>query len=232
MIKAVLTDIEGTTSSIQFVHKVLFPYAREALGSFIRESQDPEVQYLVNKLWVERLEGETGSKPDFAKVTELLQDWIDNDLKEPILKALQGKVWRAGYEAKAYLGHVYPEVKEVFMIWKQLGLKIAIYSSGSVEAQKLIFGYSESGDLTPLLDSYFDTSVGTKREPKSYEAIREALELPAEEILFLSDIKEELDAARAIGMRTIQLLRDPRPSLGDHDTAETFADVHHLIIKN
>lgn len=229
MIRAVLTDIEGTTSSIEFVHKVLFPYARSHMGAFLKASQDPEVKASIQKLWTEDLKNPKDSTPDIGVVTELLQGWIDQDLKQPTLKALQGKIWKEGYESKAYFGHVYPEVKEALKTWHAEGLCVAIYSSGSVQAQKLIFGHSEAGDLMPYIDRYFDTEVGHKREPKSYREISERLALAPEDIVFLSDIKEELDAAREVGMKTLQLLRDPLPALGDHRTAKDFDEVRHEI---
>ncbi len=229
MIKAVLTDIEGTTSSIEFVHKVLFPYAREAFPNFLASSKDPEVLALIKKLWIEEIGNPEGNSPDIEQVSSLLQKWIDQDLKQPILKTLQGKVWKEGYASKAYFGHVYPEVASAFANWKNQNLHLAIYSSGSVEAQQLIFGHSEAGDLTTLIDSYFDTKVGAKREVLSYSSIATQLNFKPSEIVFLSDIKEELDAARAAGMRTIQLLREPLPVIGDHATAKNFAEVTQML---
>lgn len=229
MIRCILTDIEGTTSSIEFVHKVLFPYSRSHFGDFLKRSDDPEVKALLRKLWTEDLGRDAASEIDLALVTATLQSFIDQDLKHPVLKALQGKIWKEGYQKKAYKGHVYSEVEKAFKDWKTEGKCLAIYSSGSVEAQKLLFGYSEAGDLTQHIDKYFDTEVGMKREAKSYETIVERLGIPAKDILFLSDIKEELDAAAEAGMQTVQLLRDPLPALGTHKTAKTFDDVRELI---
>jgi enolase-phosphatase E1 len=225
MIRKILTDIEGTTSSIEFVHKVLFPFSRTHIGDFLSSSTDPEVKLSIQSLWYEDLKGTRDSKPDVMAVTALLQDWIDSDAKHPILKLLQGKIWRFGYESGAYKGHVYPDVRKIFEIWDSNGLSISIYSSGSVEAQKLLFRHSEAGDLTKIISHYFDTEVGPKRNASSYVTIAHRLKSSAEEILFLSDIKEELDAAREAGMKTIQLLREPLPPQGDHESAGNFEEV-------
>jgi len=124
-------------------------------------------------------------------------------------------IWREGYEAGAYVSHMYPEVAARLKAWHARGLSLYVYSSGSVPAQKLLFGFSESGDLTPLFSGYFDTQTGHKRETQSYARIAEAIGLPPAQILFLSDIREELDAARAAGMRTTQLIRPPQPVIED-----------------
>lgn len=229
MIRAILTDIEGTTSSIEFVHKVLFPYARSHIGTFLEKNEDQEVKALIEKLWTEDLKNSPGSSPDIKAVTELLRTWIDQDLKDPTLKTLQGKIWKAGYEAKAYSGHVYPDVKGALKTWHAEGFCVAIYSSGSVQAQKLIFTHSDAGDLTPNIDRYFDTEVGHKRQSASYKTIAEQLGFKPSEIVFLSDIKEELDAALEAGFKTIQLLREPLPILGDHEKAKNFDEVKYLI---
>ncbi|MBC7660406.1 MAG: acireductone synthase [Chitinophagaceae bacterium] len=229
MIRCVLTDIEGTTSSIEFVHKVLFPYARSHLAAFLTSNQDPDVRVIVQKIWQEELHGSSSSEPDLQAVTTLLQQWIDKDIKNGSLKILQGKIWRDGYETKAYLGHVYPDVLPQLQKWHKQGLRLAVYSSGSVEAQKLIYKHSESGDLTPYFTANFDTEIGHKRQTSSYRTIVNRLDLEADSILFLSDIKEELDAAAEAGMKTCQLLRDPLPIEGRHPKAKNFAEVGILI---
>ncbi|MDR6935864.1 acireductone synthase [Luteibacter sp. 3190] len=207
-IRAILTDIEGTTSSIDFVKDVLFPYARKHLPAFVETHADePEVQH-----WLHEAAKEAGIvEATRTEVIDLLIRWIDEDRKSTALKALQGMIWREGYEAGAYVSHMYPEVAARLKAWHARGLSLYVYSSGSVPAQKLLFGFSESGDLTPLFSGYFDTQTGHKRETQSYARIAEAIGLPPAQILFLSDIREELDAARAAGMRTTQLIRPPQP---------------------
>ena len=229
MITCVLTDIEGTTSSIEFVHKVLFPYARANFFEFLSTSKDPAVNAEIQALWTGELKRDPGSKPDIGDVTKLLQSWIDQDLKIGSLKLLQGKIWAEGFASKAYLAHVYPDVKAELERWHESGLTLAIYSSGSVEAQKLLFKHTEAGDLTPLFSAFYDTAVGHKREAKSYQTIVSSLGLPPGDVLFLSDIKEELDAAGEAGLQPCQLLREPPPLEGHHRKAKTFYEVTALF---
>ena len=205
-IRAIVTDIEGTTSSIRFVKDVLFPYARRRLPAYVETHGDtPEVQH-----WLH----EAAKEADIVEATrqeiiELLLRWIDEDRKSTALKALQGMIWQEGYEAGEYRAHMYPEVAARLHAWRGEGLHLYVYSSGSVQAQKLFFRYSESGDLTPLFAGYFDTETGPKREQASYQRIVEAIGERPEHVLFLSDIEQELDAARAAGLRTGWLLRPP-----------------------
>jgi len=162
--------------------------------------------------------------PDAA--AGVLEKWIDEDRKATPLKALQGMIWRQGYEAGELKGHVYDDTPEFLRRWHGRGLKLYVYSSGSVEAQKLIFGHTAFGDLTPLFSGYFDTRVGGKREAASYKTILRDTGLSGPEMLFLSDVGEELDAARAAGMKTCQLLRDEKTRAAPaHPQARTFAEV-------
>ena len=207
-IRAVLTDIEGTTSSIDFVKDVLFPYARKHLPAYVETHTDEaEVQH-----WLSEAAKEAGIvEASRGEIIDLLIRWIDEDRKSTALKALQGLIWREGYESGVFTSHMYPEVAARLRTWHDQGLKLYVYSSGSVAAQKLLFGFTEFGDLTPLFSDYFDTQTGHKRETESYRKIAEAIGLPPAQVLFLSDIREELDAARDAGMRTIQLVRPPQP---------------------
>ena len=222
MIKAIVTDIEGTTSSIDFVHQTLFPYAKAHLREFLRAHAD-DAQVQRQLIEVVRMEGRQLSLEQFADV---LEKWIAEDRKATPLKTLQGMIWKQGYESGELSGHVYEDTPEYLERWNSSGKKLYVYSSGSVEAQQLIFGYTEFGDLTPLFSGYFDTRIGGKREAASYDAILKQIALPASEVLFLSDIGEELDAARAAGMQTCQLLRDEkaRPSAA-HVQARDFSQV-------
>ncbi|MES2312905.1 MAG: acireductone synthase [Pseudomonadota bacterium] len=205
-IRAIVTDIEGTTSSISFVRDVLFPYARKRLPAFIETHGDrPEVQH-----WLHETAKEAGlveaSRQD---IVELLLQWIDEDRKSTALKALQGMIWKDGYAAGDYRAHLYPEVAARLRAWRADGLRLYVYSSGSVPAQQLFFRYSEAGDLTPLFAGYFDTETGPKRETESYRRIAAAIDEQPRHILFLSDIVEELDAAQAAGFHTGWLIREP-----------------------
>jgi len=221
---AILTDIEGTTSSIAFVKDVLFPYARERLPAFVAaHASEPEVQY-----WLGETARETGvSEPDRDGIVATLLRWIDEDRKATPLKALQGMIWREGYETGAYRAHMYPEVAARLREWKSRGLRLYVYSSGSVAAQKLFFAHSEAGDLTPLFDGYFDTEIGGKRETHSYSRIVSAIGEQPEQVLFLSDIAAELDAAREVGLRTTQLCRPPEacPHASAHPCVADFDSI-------
>lgn len=221
-LRAVITDIEGTTSSISFVHDVLFPYAREALPAFVEKRRnDPEV-----RRWLVDIGEEIGSDPDSPAVTAALLRWIDEDRKHTALKALQGMVWRNGYEDGAFRAHVYADVAAKLREWKAAGLDLYVYSSGSVAAQQLFFRHSEAGDLTPLFDGYFDTQVGAKRERGSYERILGEIGPDAHEVLFLSDVVAELDAAREAGLHTILLERGaPVADRNGHLAVADFAAI-------
>ncbi len=226
MITTILTDIEGTTSSISFVKDVLFPYARERLPAFVvTHADDPEVQHWLHEAAKEADLVSAGQQ----EIVDLLVEWIDADRKSTALKALQGMIWQDGYASGEYRAHVYPEVAAKLRAWQADGKRLYVYSSGSIAAQKLFFGYSEAGDLTPLFSGYFDTTSGPKREAASYARIAAAIGAEPREILFLSDIVEELDAAAAAGLRTTLLARAPstcpangrHACVGDFDTVAT-----------
>lgn len=216
---AVLTDIEGTTTSIAFVKDRLFPFAEAALDEFLHDhGTEPEVAAILDEV--------RAAAPGQAPVAAL-RAWMAADAKVTPLKALQGLIWRQGYLDGRLKGHLWPDVAPCLRAWAAGGLRLAVYSSGSVEAQKLLFGHSEAGDLAPLFAGFFDTRMGAKREAPSYAAIAAALSLPPGEILFLSDVAEELDAASAAGLRTCQLVRTAdgtRPS-GRHPEAADFPEV-------
>ncbi|QZX80920.1 acireductone synthase [Metapseudomonas otitidis] len=218
-IKAILTDIEGTTSAVSFVFDVLFPYAARHLPGFVSEhAAEPAVAEQLEA--VRRESGEPEASVE--RVVAILLEWIAEDRKATPLKALQGMVWEQGYRAGQLKGHVYPDAVEALRRWHAEGYRLYVYSSGSIQAQKLIFGCSEAGDLSPLFSGYFDTTSGPKREAGSYRRIVEAIGLPAEEVLFLSDVVQELDAAREAGLPTIGLAREGG-ELAGHPTVASFA---------
>jgi len=211
--RAIVTDIEGTTSSISFVKQVLFPYARRALPEFVRAHGDePDVRRWLDSVAIEI----AASTCDDAVIVETLQGWMDEDRKHTALKALQGMIWQAGYRNGDYRAHLYPDVAPQLRAWHSDGTLLYVYSSGSVAAQKLFFRYSEAGDLTALFCGHFDTEIGHKREVGSYQRIAQTIGAPSGEILFLSDMVEELDAAREAGLQTVLIdrLEDyPEPRL-------------------
>ena len=221
-IRAIVTDIEGTTSSISFVHEVLFPYAARQLPDYVREhANDSEVAALLQDLREEAGEPDA----DAERLAAILLQWIAEDRKATPLKTLQGLVWEQGYRSGDFTGHVYADTAPAMRRWSDRGARIYIYSSGSVKAQQLLFCHSDAGDLRPLIDGYFDTHVGSKRDASSYRAIAKQIDLPAEQILFLSDTPEELDAAANAGMKTMQLARDEPAQSSRHPVARDFNEV-------
>jgi enolase-phosphatase E1 len=206
--KAILLDIEGTTSSISFVADELFPYARKHLAEFVASHPEESAPILAEV-------------PEHDPVATLLQ-WIDEDRKATPLKTLQGLIWAQGYADGTLHGHVYPDTPEALRRWHAAGVPVFIYSSGSIAAQKLIFGHSIAGDLTPMLSGYFDTITGPKREAGSYTKIASAIGTAPDGILFVSDIQAEVDAARDAGLQA--LLIDREGDAGDvHSLAEICA---------
>lgn len=229
-IKLILTDIEGTTSSISFVKDVLFPYAAEHLPAYVRAHSDELRSLLADTAALSTAEGRPVASDDTEALIQVLLDWIAADKKATPLKTLQGLIWQAGYESGAYRAHIYPDATAALRHWHACGLPLYVYSSGSVAAQKLFFAHSEDGNLLPLFSGHFDTQVGGKREADSYRRIAAELQrthgINAAEILFLSDIKEELDAARAAGLQTAWLVRDePLPAQPAHPAVASFSDL-------
>ena len=213
----VLTDIEGTTTAIAFVHATLFPFAADALDEFLAlHGQSPEVAAILADV------------P--APAAQTLRRWLEADAKVTPLKALQGIIWRQGYADGRLRGHLWPDVAPALRAWHAAGVGLAVYSSGSEEAQRLLFGFSTAGDLAPLFRGFFDTRMGGKRETASYTAIADFLGLPIADTLFLSDVAEELDAAGSAGMATCQLVRaeDGTEPSGRHPVAHDFEDVARL----
>ena len=214
---AILTDIEGTTTPIAFVRDTLFPFARARLAEFVRENgHQPSVSTALDE-------------PDTSleSVIDALIGWIDADRKAPPLKTLQGMIWEAGYRDCSLTAPVYDDAAAALKRWQAAGIRLAVYSSGSVAAQKLLFGHTSHGDLTLLFENWFDLETGSKLEPGSYRRIADSLSPGTGDILFLSDHPGELDAAREAGLRTVRSDRgDPPPApVGDHVTVTSFADI-------
>lgn len=206
-VRAFLLDVEGTTTPISFVYEVLFPYARRELPGFLRDhAREPAVADALRLL---RDEGrlESGIEPalDYARAL------MDADAKSTALKALQGVVWERGFAAGALQGQLYPDVARALARWRRQGRSTFIYSSGSVLAQRLLFAHSDQGDLSALIDGYFDTTTGPKKEAVSYGKIAAAIGVAPAEALFVSDSAEEIAAARAAGLRARLCVRDAGP---------------------
>lgn len=212
-----LLDIEGTTTSIAFVHDTLFPFARALLPAFLAARwDDPEVASEI------ALMASDAATPEAAAQAALAL--MDRDVKDTGLKALQGRVWADGYASGALRGHVYPDVAPALARLSAAGVRLAIYSSGSVEAQRLLFGHSEAGDLSRHLCAHFDTTTGPKRAAASYEAIAGALGCAAGAILFLSDHPAELEAAAEAGLQVAALVRPGNAPLPEGHPFEILTD--------
>lgn len=229
----VLLDVEGTTTPVDFVLRVLFPYAHAHVGAFLEaHASDPDVVHDLTGLRDEHgRDAAAGLSPpawdgSAAAAAPYARRLMDQDSKLTALKSLQGKIWAEGYAQGRLRGQVYDDVPPALARWAGAGRRVAIFSSGSVLAQKLIFGHSDHGDLTPFLSAYFDTTTGPKREAESYQRIAAALGKPAAAGLFVSDVVAELDAAREAGMATALAVRTPPgPSGHGHPEITSFDEL-------
>ena len=219
--KLILLDIEGTVSPLAFVHDVMFPYARQRAGAYVVTHWGSAV--------IAQLAHDAGV-PAFASPAEAeaaVYRLMDADAKVTGLKQLQGMIWEEGFRHGELRSTLFEDVPQALADWGQMGREIRIYSSGSIHAQKLFFAHTESGDLTPHFSGYYDTTTGSKRETASYTAIAADCGLPTEQILFVSDLVEELNAACAAGMTTAFALRlgnKPVPP-HDHPVITTFSEI-------
>ena len=205
-VRAILLDIEGTTTPLAFVAEVLFPYARRALRGFLNEHPGELFDEWNERVTPERVE----------PIAQLVESLMNRDSKSTTLKALQGRIWEDGYRRGDLVGEVFDDVRPAFERWRAQGVKIGIFSSGSVLAQQLLFRHSSAGDLTSFLDWHFDTTIGTKTEADSYRRIAAAMELPPHAVLFVSDVAAELAAAREAGMQTRLSIRMGNKPAADH----------------
>lgn len=223
-LRAILLDIEGTTTPIAFVHDVLFSYAREHVREFLAANSAAEdIALLREEHAVDVREGR--NPPE--SIAEYVEWLISIDRKSTGLKSLQGKIWRQGYLDGSLKSQVYADVAPAFARWRERGLRISIFSSGSVLAQQLLFAHTEVGDLTPFIDSYFDTNVGKKGEAESYRKIAEALGCDPKEILFISDIAAELDAANEAGMKIILSIRPGNTPQPRYPSIHSFDEIRN-----
>ncbi|MDJ0715962.1 MAG: acireductone synthase [Prochloraceae cyanobacterium] len=222
-VKAIVNDIEGTTSSLDFVHKVLFPYSAQALPDYIRQHyQEPEIAAII----AEAKEQINKKKCSIDEVIATFLAWIEADKKITPLKTLQGFIWEDGFTKGKFKGHLYEDAYYNLQKWHQQNLKLYVYSSGSEKAQKLLFAHTEYGDLTDIFNGYFDTRIGNKKEASSYEKIAAKIKLKPQEILFLSDVVVELDAASSAGYKTILLAREKMPeNTNNHRVVSNFNEI-------
>jgi enolase-phosphatase E1 len=201
---AIVVDIEGTVGSIRFVKDVLFPFARSRLRQFVLANRSrPDV---VREL--DAVRTETGIADVEGQIAQL-ERWSDADRKITPLKALQGMVWAGGYASGELVAHLYDDAIAALKRWRAARMRVYVYSSGSIAAQKLYFAHTAAGDMTPCLAGYFDTTTGPKQEAESYRRIASAIGRPAGDLLFLSDVAAELEAAAAAGFQAVQVRREP-----------------------
>lgn len=230
-IRAILTDVEGTTTPISFVHEILFPYAAQRLElATARAATDPELAVAV-----ERLRAEYDAEPEAARDGVAFGDgapyarWLmTRDRSSTGLEMLQGLIWRAGYRDGTLRAQVFDDVPGALDAWRRRGLRLRVFSSGSALAQKLLFAHTERGDLTPFFEDYHDTTTGPMKSAASYRAIAAAYGLDPEAILFLSDLPSELDAAREAGLSTALLRRPGNPAVGEGVIHAAYRDFDAL----
>ena len=231
--KGVLLDIEGTTTPIAFVHDVLFSYARDHVGDYLAQhANEAAVDVAQLREEHERDVNNGEQPPPLDDATESIVSYvnwlIDRDRKSTGLKSLQGKIWREGYREGSLKAQVFSDVRPAFERWHEAGRRISIFSSGSALAQQQLFAHTEAGDLTSFISDYFDTNVGRKAEPNSYSHIAKAVGLEANEILFISDVVAELEAANTAGMHTLLSIRpgnQPQPGANRFRPIHTFDGV-------
>jgi enolase-phosphatase E1 len=229
--RGILLDVEGTTSSISFVYDVLFTFARQHVGDFLSQHRlDPAVQATAAALAAETgaADATLATPEGTTRLALAAIDLMNRDVKSTPLKSLQGMIWRSGFDSAELVSHVFDDVPAALAQWADSGLDVRIYSSGSIEAQKLFFSHTAAGDLTPHLRGHYDTTTGPKREAASYRAIASDMGMEPREILFISDVGEELDAARQAGMTTALAIRPGNREPGgllEHEPLESFAEI-------
>lgn len=235
-VTGVVLDVEGTTTPVSFVYDVLFPYARARIAEYVASNigtgEFAEVQRMLRDEWTEDLscgepvpEWPESQVADKVAMTDYLAWLMDRDRKSPALKAIQGRIWQAGFQGGTLRGEVFDDVPRALARWRDAGVNVSIYSSGSVLAQQLLFGHSVAGDLTPWLANYFDTAVGAKRAPESYTRIASAVGQAAQRLLFISDVQQELDAAAVAGFQTLLCVREPQSQQNGRHIIRSFDEV-------
>lgn len=226
MVRYILMDIEGTTTSISFVHDVLFPYAKSRMTSYLEQhKQDPALLRWTD-LCRQTIHQQDGFYPSHLDLPSILVRWIDEDRKHPGLKAIEGMIWEEGYRTGAFTADVYDDVLPCLEQWRVQEVGLGIFSSGSEQAQRLLFAHTDHGDLIPYFTHFFDTRIGGKRDPITYTRISQEIRLPPPEILFLSDVEKELDAAVEAGLRTTQIVRPGTQPGTRHSIARDFSGVN------
>jgi len=239
-VRCVLLDIEGTVSDVRFVYDVMFPYARSHMSRFLTENWKTEsVRSALHQVAVDArrtladwlgANWAEGEPETHQACVGHLEQLMDGDSKSTGLKALQGLVWKAGFESGEIRAELFSEVSQALKAWKDAGLDLRIYSSGSILAQRLFFGHTTDGDLLPLLSGFYDTTFGKKQEVESYRKITIDIEFPANQILFLSDVAEEIAAAAQAGMQAIAVVRPSNKPLPAHFEGVKIESLNQLVL--
>ncbi|MGL4474826.1 MAG: acireductone synthase [Shewanella sp.] len=221
-IRAIIVDTAGTTTDLDFIHNTLFPYSAKMLPEFIQQHQnDFLVDFCLSDVRDIALEPEA----DLARVIAILQQWVGEDRKATPLKTLQGMIWKQGYAKGEFKGHIYPDFIEAIKRYQQQNLRIYSFSSGSAEAQSMLFGHSDGGDLNPLFNGHFDTRTGSKLDKQAYQNIINTISLTSKQILFVSDNLDELKAAASAGMKVCQMVREPNTRTGEFSQITSFDEL-------
>ncbi|WP_434927749.1 acireductone synthase [Shewanella sp. HL-SH8] len=221
-IRAIIVDTAGTTTDLTFIQDVLFPYSKKAMADFLEQNQtNALVDYCISDVKDIALEPEA----DLTRVNEILCQWIDEDRKLTPLKTLQGLIWKQGYSRSEFRGHIYPDFIDNIDRILNANLRIYSFSSGSVDAQKLLFSHTDSGDLTAKFSGHFDTRTGNKLDKQAYSNICNTISLKPKQLLFISDRVEELQAAEAAGLMTCQMVREPSANTAKFKTITTFDEL-------
>ncbi|MFQ6372825.1 acireductone synthase [Shewanella sp. YIC-542] len=221
-IRAIIVDTAGTTTDLNFIQDVLFPYSVKALPDFLQRHQQ---NFLVDACISDTRDIALEADADLPRVAEILQGWIKEDRKATPLKTLQGLIWKEGYAQNDFTGHIYPDFIEAIKLYRAQGLRVYSFSSASVDAQKLLFSHSDGGDLTELFNGHFDTRTGGKLDKQAYCNILNTISLTPKQVLFVSDLLGELKAAAAAGMQTCQMVRDSAVTTADFRIAHDFSEL-------
>ena len=221
-IRAIVVDTAGTTTDLNFIQDVLFPYSVKVLPAFLEQNQH---NVLVENCICDTRDIALEPDASLARVTEILQQWVAEDRKATPLKTLQGLIWKQGYNQADFKGHIFPDFIEAIQRYSQQNLRVYSFSSGSVDAQKLLFSHSDGGDLTPLFNGHFDTRTGNKLDKQAYSNILNTISLSPKQIMFVSDVVEELKAADAAGMLTCQMVRDSSQRTDKYRVINSFEEL-------
>ncbi|HJT20220.1 MAG TPA: acireductone synthase [Nitrospira sp.] len=224
-IRCVLMDIEGTIVPIAFVRDVLFPYAKHRMAWFLQERRDDGAVRRWADLCRETVRQEAGIDIEYDRLSAILDEWMEKDRKHTGLKGLQGMIWEEGYERGAFAPALYDDVLPALIAWRTAGLQLALYSSGSEQAQRLLLGNTTKGNLTGFFSHFFDTRIGAKTDADSYHRIAAQLQIAPEAIFFLSDVEQELDAASTAGVKAMQIVRPGTEPGNRHPVASDFRGV-------